>query len=118
MRVLPFIAVCVMLAVIFWRPESRAVPMCLALTLLILIVVNLTGCAPSAPTERFEPSQCRFADTGEWRTRTQRGACIARTPQHTVSGHITGGQCIAWAQDTIHERREAVACSKERWVRR
>lgn len=118
MRHLAGILICVMIVLILWRPESRLVSAWLSVLLLVLCALMLTACTPGAPSETFQASQCKFRDTGEWRTRSERGSCLARTPTHTVSGHTSGGSCVAWSHHTVHERMQAVSCSKERWLRR
>lgn len=119
MRLLVLVALFVLLGAILWRPESRAVPSLRSLTLILVCVLLLCACAPDAPSEVFATTQCNSRDTGEWRTRTQRGSCIARAPTQVDSrGNRHGGQCLVWSQDTIHEKMQAVTCSKERWVRR
>lgn len=119
MRVTALLAVFVLIGAILWRPESRAVPSCRTLILILLCVLVLSGCGPRAPTETFATTQCSARDTGEWRTRIERGSCIARAPTRVDrDGDTHGGQCLVWSQDTIHERMQAVSCSKERWVRR
>lgn len=119
MRILGGIVVFLLLGAVLWRPHSRSAPVCLSLTLIVLCMLVLAGCGPpSSPTETFEGRACTYRDTGEWRTRRERGDCISRTPKHTVNGHTTGGSCIAWSQNTIREKMQSVSCSKDRWVRR
>jgi hypothetical protein len=118
MRIAAGIAICLLIVAILWRPESRSAPAYLAMMLFLICVLALTACGSGTPSETFAATSCSFRDTGEWRTRTERGSCLVRTPKQTVSGHETGGSCVAWSHNTIHERRQAVSCSKERWVRR
>lgn len=83
------------------------------------VLAALCGCDRGPPQESFAASSCSFKDNGEWRTRTTRGACIARSPRHTdINGHNAFGNCIAWASDLVHEKGQQVSCTKQRWVRR
>ncbi len=119
MRTLGFILLFMSIGAVLWRPDSRAAIRWLCVALVVLWMLILTACGgPRTPTESFAAASCTFRDTGEWRTRRERGNCISRTPKQSVNGHESGGNCIAWSQNTIREKMQAVTCSKERWVRR
>jgi hypothetical protein len=117
MRVLAGILIMVFILAVLWRPESRAAPIYLALMLIIMCTLILTACDPGPRTETFFASDCGSQDTGEWRTRTERGACIVRTATYYDAHHNShGGNCVAWSSDIVHEKRQRVTCSKVRWV--
>lgn len=87
--------------------------------LTLLCLLALTACAPGAPTESFAAAGCTSRDTGEWRTRNERGACIVRSPKTRDShGNSHGGNCVVYSTNTVHEKMQSVSCSKTRWVRR
>ncbi len=116
MEILRYLLV-IVLAGVYITTRSRA----LALLCFIAVVVLMSACAksPRVPIESFAATNCSFRDTGEWRTRRERGACISRMPTRVNHhGSETGGQCLVWSQHTIREKMQAVSCSKERWVRR
>lgn len=84
---------------------------------LLIAVLALTACQRDH-IEQFSASSCGYADTGEWRTRNERGACIVHSAGHTANGHHYSGSCIVYATNTVHEKLQRVSCVKTQWVRR